>query len=408
MDGTTVELPSRSVWGLEGPSDPPATLDPEIIRRFGITRVGDVTDLDCLGIPVWFAVRPNSRGLSVSQGKGLTADQARTSAIMEAVEGAVAEDTQRHICAFGSVEQMLKLGQSLIPLASVGRTDVCILDPARERAWVRGVSIRTNGEVLAPFELIGMDFRADMPWDRRTFHMSSEGLAAGFDHDQVVLHALLELAENDACFLIDTFETRAAAPRSVLLKHGVNPSLDALVAHLRELGVVVEFQDLMTDLGVPVVMASVDRPVMAADGPTMRRSAGVACRPAAYDAALAALLEAIQSRLTDISGARDDLSPHRFQRDNAAFGLRPTGPGVELKESTLQLLADDCRPTWMLLTEHLFGAGISDIYVFSLETGFEGLHVVRVLASGLNAVGGGVQQMTPRMLERLMVGRLSS
>ncbi|MGG2476771.1 YcaO-like family protein, partial [Rhizobium sp. BR5] len=39
----------------------------------------------------------------------------------------------------------------------------------------------------------GMDFRVDFPWDRRAFLMSSQGLAAGFDHDHAVLHALLEL-----------------------------------------------------------------------------------------------------------------------------------------------------------------------------------------------------------------------
>ncbi len=75
--------------------------DPELLRRFGITRVGDVTGLDIVGIPVWFAVRPNSRGLSVSQGKGLVPAQARLSAVMEAIEGAVAEDTRRHTAATG-------------------------------------------------------------------------------------------------------------------------------------------------------------------------------------------------------------------------------------------------------------------------------------------------------------------
>lgn len=65
-----------------------------------------MTGLDIIGIPVWFAARPNSRGLSVSQGKGLVAEQARLSAIMEAIEGAVAEETRKHIAAFSSVQEM--------------------------------------------------------------------------------------------------------------------------------------------------------------------------------------------------------------------------------------------------------------------------------------------------------------
>jgi ribosomal protein S12 methylthiotransferase accessory factor len=112
--------------------------------------------------------------------------------------------------------------------------------------------------------------------------------------------------------------------------------------------------------------------------------------------------------LTDISGARDDLSPHRFLRDRAASGLRRPTPEVALNAITLGLPALGDQPIWRGVVQHLFEAGIEDIYVFSLETGITGLQVIRVLASGLNAVRGGVQQMTPRMLERLMAGWLST
>ena len=52
----------------------------------GITRLADVTGLDYIGIPVIMACRPNSRALSVAQGKGLDLDAARTSGFMEAAE----------------------------------------------------------------------------------------------------------------------------------------------------------------------------------------------------------------------------------------------------------------------------------------------------------------------------------
>jgi Cytidylate kinase/YcaO cyclodehydratase, ATP-ad Mg2+-binding len=64
----------------------------ELLPRAGITRVADVTALDRIGIPVWQAVRPASRNLSVSQGKGATPEAARVSAAMEAVELWHAED----------------------------------------------------------------------------------------------------------------------------------------------------------------------------------------------------------------------------------------------------------------------------------------------------------------------------
>jgi ribosomal protein S12 methylthiotransferase accessory factor len=52
------------------------------LREFGITRVGEVTGLDRIGLPVWIAIRPNARTLSVSQGKGLDDTAARVSAAM--------------------------------------------------------------------------------------------------------------------------------------------------------------------------------------------------------------------------------------------------------------------------------------------------------------------------------------
>src|SRR5204862_3563636 len=58
----------------------------------GITRLGNITGLDRIGIPVAVAVRPNSRSVSVSQGKGLDLPQAMASALMEACEGFHAEE----------------------------------------------------------------------------------------------------------------------------------------------------------------------------------------------------------------------------------------------------------------------------------------------------------------------------
>src|SRR4249919_2180198 len=46
------------------PSETLAVIEPHL-RRFGITRVANVTGLDRLGVPVYLAVRPNARSLSV-------------------------------------------------------------------------------------------------------------------------------------------------------------------------------------------------------------------------------------------------------------------------------------------------------------------------------------------------------
>src|SRR5215472_7659717 len=82
-------LPKKSCRGTHrcvAPTDTLARVRP-FAAQMGITRLGNVTGLDRIGIPVVVAVRPNSRSVSVSQGKGIELPQAMTSALMEAVEG---------------------------------------------------------------------------------------------------------------------------------------------------------------------------------------------------------------------------------------------------------------------------------------------------------------------------------
>lgn len=57
---------------------PQATLDAtrRCLPAMGVTHVADVTGLDIIGLPVFMAYRPNSRGLAVAQGKGLAIDAA--------------------------------------------------------------------------------------------------------------------------------------------------------------------------------------------------------------------------------------------------------------------------------------------------------------------------------------------
>src|SRR5215216_7418008 len=62
-----------------------------LLPKAGITRLADVTSLDWIGLPVYQAIRPNSRNISVSQGKGLTRAQAKVSALMESLESLHAE-----------------------------------------------------------------------------------------------------------------------------------------------------------------------------------------------------------------------------------------------------------------------------------------------------------------------------
>src|SRR5688500_9719875 len=89
----TIRAPKGFRDGTDRLVPPSETLD-RVRPHFGamgITRVANVTGLDVIGVPVVMACRPNSRGLAVSQGKGLSLDAAKASAVMETIEAFHAE-----------------------------------------------------------------------------------------------------------------------------------------------------------------------------------------------------------------------------------------------------------------------------------------------------------------------------
>ncbi|PRH88928.1 hypothetical protein C5L14_06870 [Labrys okinawensis] len=360
------------------------------LAPFGITRVGDLTELDIVGIPVWSAARPNARSIAVSQGKGLTHEQARISAIMEAVEGAVAEQTKALIAEFGTAEEMAARGRCLVPLEGLARFRGEAYDEQTQRAWVRGVAHGSGRPVFAPYELIGLDMREAFPWDRDAFHISSAGLAAGPSFEFAALAALLELVEHDATTFSDAFGHLEATSRQLRWQAGVHAGLDEAVARVRAAGLEPRFFDKTNRLGLPVVSAVIIRPVVSEAGGGERFSGGEACRLDAGAAALAALLEAVQSRLTTIGGVRDDLDPDFYETMDDVLPMPdPAAPCLaefaERHRRPPLLHAGERMHAAQLdaVAAKLAEAGHTDIFLFDLPGPVAGVHVVRALVPGL-------------------------
>jgi ribosomal protein S12 methylthiotransferase accessory factor len=372
---------------------------------FGLTRVGSLTSLDTIGIPVWFAVRPNSRSLSLSQGKGLDDDQACISAVMESLEQAVAERPRRCVGAFETIAGMARRRLAIVPLAAMSRCADDRPDPTRERAWVPGVSLISGEPVFAPYELVGVDMRVDAPWDRDGFRMSSIGLASGATLAEAALHGLCEVVENDCTAPWQTLS--ASLPQRRLAFHaGADDALDQAVGKVAAAGLQPSFYDVSNDIGLPAVMCTIERTVLDDRGPGARRSAGVACHPDRLRAAVGAILEAVQTRLTYIAGARDDIDASEYQPawrnrdvapDTATADPRPIVGEPELRrDGPLALLRR--------ALDALRRAGIPDVYLFPLGGEEIGINVVRVLVPTLEA---GLEQGVVRIGSRGLAGLLN-
>jgi ribosomal protein S12 methylthiotransferase accessory factor len=123
------------------------------------------------------------------------------------------------------------------------------------------------------------------------------------------------------------------------------------------------------------------------------------------DAMLAALLEAIQSRATDIAGARDDIRP-------ADYALR-AGPTPEIGSPLIAVPRDRPRigPEPTDIASHLEAAGIGPVTIFDLSRPGSDICCVAVAVPGLEdgdpSSGRVMGPRTRRQLIRRALGPVS-
>ncbi|MEW1721629.1 YcaO-like family protein [Streptomyces sp. NPDC093109] len=276
---------------------------------FGITRVANLTGLDCIGLPVWTAVRPASLTLSTSQGKGATDLLAKLSAVMEAIE-------------LWHVEQPLLVAargpaEDIAPGCPLPALPLTV--PYGERnlsrivwEWTPGTGLVSGEKVLLPLDLVRR--RAQRPpWSPDLLRATSTGLACGNTRDEALLHALYEVVERDVLY-----RDGAAGGRSrTLIDPGTveDPDGREVIDRVTAAGMSVELALVDGPYGLPVCLAylwSEDFPVVFAGG---------GCHIDPGIALTRALTEAAQSRLTAIAGTRDDLPS-----DPGSFDTLPVHP----------------------------------------------------------------------------------
>lgn len=345
----------------------------------GVTRVGDVTGLDHLGVPVYQAVRPASRNLSVSQGKGLSAEAARVSAAMEALELWHAESLA-HLPRVVLAPRELR-GAREVPLgalrwsADAGRwRDALAVAPLE---WTPARALDGGPGALLPRAMFELDFTPPEPWAPRPFDLTSNGLASGNCAAEAELHALCELLERHGLALDAARRGRGEASPALRPASAESPWCRDLLRRLREAGGKVAVRDLTWEAGVPVVLTEVALP----DLPYVWRGSG--CHPSREVALARALTEAVQSRLTYIAGARDDLVVlvgRPAGRDAAADFRAPAGERdlAALPDLATASVADDLAA----VLERLAALG-RRAYALDLRRPDAGVDVVFAFVPGL-------------------------
>jgi YcaO-like protein with predicted kinase domain len=347
----------------------------------GITRVGNVTGLDRIGIPVAIAVRPNSRSVSVSQGKGLDLTQAMASALMEAAEGFHAEEigecrraAYRELAAKNSVVELGALCKAGKPF-----------DAGAAISWIEGYDLLQREPCWVPAEIVHTDYT--QPLDGY-FLAGSNGLASGNHLIEALGSAICELIERDAVAVWNASGIRARAARALGIASVDAPDCRALLAKYDKAGVAVRLWNVTTDIGVAAFLCDI-RDLSEGEPGRLRRFHGSGCHPDRAVALARALTEAAQTRLTYITGIRDDLLPSEYEEppdaeliDGLLDALRAEAAPISFSEiptCASNDLGDDLRGE----LECLRSAGIKRVVAVDLTRPDFEIPVVRVVIPGL-------------------------
>lgn len=367
---------------------------PELLRRllprladFGITRLGDVTGLDRLGIPVMQAARPLSLSNSVAQGKGATLEMAALSAILETAECFFAERLSHFDVTVAPAARLAVDPPSL----ALHVTEDCPAGWAQEDiGWVAAEELLSGARAALPLALVHTNYVHPPAPEDIWFQASTSGLAVAATRHDALLHGLFECIERDAL-------ARASRVHGFFQRHRIDPAtiddpaLGDLIAALKAAGLLIGLWQAQGVASVPVVWCHLLEEDSHTGTLIPYPSEGSAAGLDAADAAARAIREAAQSRLAAISGAREDITRLAY----------PRYPDWDMIEAHRRLLRDGPRSLdfaalvtetpadWLAdLLARAEKAGLASILAVDLDTEpFAGLSAVKVVVPALTPLG---------------------
>lgn len=364
------------------------------LLEFGITRVADITGLDRIGLPVFTSCRPTGRSISISSGKGITKEQARAGAILEAIE-LWAADNPRNVDGFCFCRWSDVPGSAL-PWEMAQFCRDAPIHQGTMIAWDTMWNVIANSYVTVPSDTIWMEQRVKTPF--MYFQTTSNGLSSGVSRQDAELSGIYEVVERDAWSIAENLmEIQGQWPTRASIE-GVAYPLDEIVDAMFGAGLYPFLFDITNDLQVPVFRCILCDPTENSAG----MFSGHGCSLNAITAAKRALLEASQARACYIAGARDDLFRRHFLLLKATDQKKVIEQLSAIPELTSMRLFVDCDyPTieaeWKTLVERLTTFGISEIYTKVLyENHDPDFTIVRVVAPQLEPPRFEHYQMGPR------------
>ena len=364
------------------------------MAALGVTRLARVTGLDRTGVEVACAIRPGGHVLQVCNGKGETSEEAARGALGEAAELWAAEHVDVTALRLGSMREMReRFGAGRVwgadALGSAGELVAPELWTEKTRlAWCEGRELFTGEPLWLPAQAVHCLPAGSAPLGPALLRWTTNGMAAHPERWAALLHALLEVAERDQLARVlprgwtgPEVKARLLEPPSV---KAVAPRTARWAQALEERGFGVFCFDLVParkSLELPLAGVL----LFEQEGGPVPLAAGYACRLGREEALLAALLEAAQSRLTDIHGAREDVAPAEAEGVELlrAWCVRAR-PRRDARQVVAGVSGGSVRQAVRVVLERLHRAGHTRAAVVDLPLpAAAGLHAVKVVVPGL-------------------------
>jgi YcaO-like protein with predicted kinase domain len=385
--GRDYAMPKGHTLGTHRTRSPAETFSEyaRFMPAMGITRLANLTGLDHIGLPVYTAIRPTARSLTTAQGKGLTAEAAKVSALMESIEAWHAEQIELPLRWESYLAQ--RETAPVVDVTGLPLMEGRILPHDRPWFWVEGYDLVQQHAVWVPFDAVTLNL-VFPPDFQPIFLPSSNGLASGNHLLEAIVHGLCEVIERDAATLWRLTDDWRPLDLATVDDTACIQVLDLLA----RAGVHVAAWDLTADSGVPaygcVIMEHPDqlhaRGLGVYDGYGCHLSPGVAL--------LRALTEAVQCRCSYIAGSRDDIFYREYQRLTDDSMLRgawneiTTTTALQPFDSRPSLATDSFEEDLAILLSALRCSGITSVVVVNLTKPAIEIPVVKVLVPGLKGL----------------------
>ncbi len=355
-----------------------------LLEKAGMDPIEDITDRDNLGIPVYSVYRKKTAKGTFGNynGKGATPEQAKASAVMEAMERYSAEQRESDEVAYGTLQQMrdsempyVEPADLILPARIMGMVE------SAEIAWTLCYDLLRGEEVWVPACAVFYPYYPD--GDLQLFRFHTNGIASGNTIEEAILHALFEVIERDAWSIAESFNRTNAD----IIVDDENSVPGQLLKKFSDAGVKIRLKDLTTDIGVTTIGASSDD-IRTKDPEMLDIGVGTHLNPEI--AAIRAITEVAQSRTTHKHGLKVNAELQKKTREMGYEGVKKANAlwyEDSRKSMKLSSMKDEATPYVLddieVVLGKLMDAGFDRVIMADLTRPEIGVPTVRAIVPGL-------------------------